>query len=321
MKKTFLCLVLIASAATAQQFSEWSAPVNVTQINSASNEQHPAISKDGLSLYFASNRPGGCGGIDIYVSQRASIDSPWEAPVNLGCTVNSISDDLGPNLTTDGHRLFFHSFRAGGCGGGDIYYADRKNRRDDLGWQAPRNLSLFGRDDDAPLVCGEIGSAVFVNTPNTDAGPNHFADEATGMTLLYFTRSNQPTMVGDFDIYTAELGADGTWGSVTRVNELSTPYRDTRTAIRRRDGLEMILSSERPTGLGGDPRKLWFSTRASTLDPWSIPELLPNVNGPANDGGPAISWDGTELYFTSARTGGKGGTDLWMSTRTKIAGQ
>ncbi|PYQ56423.1 MAG: hypothetical protein DMF58_20770, partial [Acidobacteria bacterium] len=107
-----------------------------------------------------------------------------------------------------------------------------------------------------------------------------------------------------------------------RINELSTtPYRDTRTAIRRRDGLEMILSSERPGGFGGDPRDLWFSTRASTLDPWSIPELLPNVNSTANDGGPAISWDGTELYFTSARPGGKGGSDIWMSTRTKITGQ
>ena len=139
------------------------------------------------------------------------------------------------------------------------------------------------------------------------------------MTLLYFTRSNQPTMVGDFDIYTAELGADGTWGSVTRVNELSTPYRDTRTAIRRRDGLEMILSSERPNNFGGDARKLWFSTRESTGDLWSVPELVPNINSKANDGGPAISWDGTELFFTSARPGGQGGSDIYVSTRIKIS--
>jgi hypothetical protein len=324
MKHRFLltmvsCLALVASAAVAQQFSEWSPPVNLSQINSVSDEQHPAISKDGLSLYFASNRPGGCGGSDIWVAQRASADSPWEEPFNLGCTINSSANDLGPNLSTDGHRLFFHSFRSGGCGGGDIYYTDRKNRRDDLGWEAPRNLNTFGRDPEETLICGEIGSSFLVNTPNTDAGPNSFNDEATGATLLYFTRSNQPTMVGDFDIYTAELSADGTWGTVTRVNELSTtPYRDTRTAIRRRDGLEMILSSERPGGFGGDPRDLWFSTRASTEDPWSIPVLLPNVNSTANDGGPALSWDATELYFTSARPGGLGGTDIYVSTRTRI---
>ena len=93
MKKSLLCLVLMASAASAQQFSEWSVPVNVSQINSSSDEQHPAISKDGLSLYFASNRPGGCGGSDLWVSQRASTDSPWEAPVNLGCSINSSAND------------------------------------------------------------------------------------------------------------------------------------------------------------------------------------------------------------------------------------
>src|SRR3989442_13883666 len=84
MKTTLLCLVLISPAAAAQQFSEWSTPVNLTQINSASDERHPAISKDALSLYFASSRPvGSCGGFDIWVSQRASIESPWKAPFNL----------------------------------------------------------------------------------------------------------------------------------------------------------------------------------------------------------------------------------------------
>ena len=323
----FLYLVLLAPLAAAQQFSEWSVPVNLNllpdavPINSAADEQHPAISKDGLSLYFASSRPGGCGGSDIWVTQRASVDSAWEAPFNLGCSVNSSANDLGPNLSTDGHRLFFHSFRAGGCGGGDIYYADRKNRRDDLSWEAPRNLNMFGRDPDASLICGAIGSSVVVNTLNTDAGPNVFTDDATGTTVLYFTRSDTQTMLGDFDIYVAEPMADGTWGNVRRVDELSTtPYRDTRTAIRRRDGLEMILSSERPGGLGSPSRDLWLSTRDSTLDPWSIPVLLPNVNSTANDGGPAISWDATELYFTSNRPGAVGGSDLYRSTRTKITG-
>src|ERR671936_862298 len=85
MKKTLLCLALVAPAATAQQFSDWSAPVDLTQVNSAADDQHPAISKDGLSLYFASSRPGGCGGTDIWVWPRASIDSPWEEPFTLGC--------------------------------------------------------------------------------------------------------------------------------------------------------------------------------------------------------------------------------------------
>ncbi len=323
-----LALFGLVVSAHAQQFSDWSAPVSLnllpnqaTPINTASDDQHMTLAKDGLSLYFASNRAGGCGDFDIWVTQRASVDSPWEEPFNLGCTVNSSVRDFAPNLTTDGHLLFFHSFRANdNCGGGDIYFAHRKHRRDDLGWEPPRNLNRFGRDPEANLPCGGIGDFNLVNTPNTDAGPNYFQAE-DGTAVLYLTRSDQPTTVGDFDIYRATLAADGTWGTVVRDNELSVVgFRDTRTAIRRRDGLEMILSSERPGGLGTPPRDLWVSTRASTQDPWSIPVLLPYVNTTALEGSPALSWDGEELYFFSARAGGAGGTDIYVSKRTKITG-
>jgi hypothetical protein len=114
---------------------------------------------------------------------------------------------------------------------------------------------------------------------DTISSSTTFNDDLRGLSILYFTRTDQVANVGDFDIYMATLGPDGTWGTVLRDNELSTtPYRDTRTAIRRRDGLEMILSSERPGGVGPTSRDLWVSTRASTFDLWSIPILVPNVN-------------------------------------------
>ncbi len=333
-----LAAFLFVPTAGAQEFSDWSVPVNLNllpnqtiPINSTFDDQHMAISKDGLSLYFASNRPDGCGDFDIWVTQRASVDDPWEEPFNLDaprlagglpCVINSSLRDFAPNFSTDGHLLFFHSFRTNdNCGGGDMYVAHRQNRRDDLSWEAPVNLNRVGRDPEASLICGVIGDLNFVNTPNTDAGPTYFQDETTGTTVLYFTRSDQPTTLGDFDIYTAALGPDGTWGTIVRDDQLSVVgFRDTRTAIRRRDGLEMILSSERPGGLGTTPRDLWVSTRASTQDPWSIPVLLPNVNSTALDGAPALSWDGTELYFFSARPGGVGGTDIYRSTRSKVTG-
>src|SRR3989442_8868594 len=105
-----LALVMAqAPSAQAQMFSDWSAPVNLGPvINSASSDQGPAISKDGLSLYFTSNRPGGLGGpFDMYVSQRASVDDPWGAPMNLGPTVNTAFDEGNPALSRDGHLLFF----------------------------------------------------------------------------------------------------------------------------------------------------------------------------------------------------------------------
>ena len=334
LKQLSITLVLLISASTAgfaQQFSDWYEPVNLGSVvnsvcaigSTACSDQHPAISKDGLSLYFSSNRPGGCGGLDIWVSQRASADSPWEAPFNLGCTINSSTDDMAVSLSTDGHKMYFHSFHAtDNCGGGDIYVSYRQNRRDDRGWQEPINLNRIGRDPAEGLPCGGVNSTTLVNTPNTDAGPTIFNDQERGLTILYFTRTDQVANVGDFDIYTATLGLDGTWGTVNRDNELSTtPYRDTRTAIRRRDGLEMILSSERPGGLGAVSRDLWFSTRASTYDLWSIPVLVPFVNSVATEGAPALSWDGTELYFFSNKLGASAGNDLYVSTRTKIGGQ
>jgi WD40 repeat protein/HYR domain-containing protein len=329
----FIASILLAPVANAQQFSDqWSTPVNLnllagqtTLINGTGNDQHPAISKDGLSLYFSSDRPGGCGALDVWVTRRASVDSHWGQPFNLDagrlavglpCVINSTAIDMAPNVSTDSQFLFFHSFRTGGCGGSDLYYSVRSNPADDLSWETPRNLNRFGRDSSDALICGSIGDINVVNTPNSDAGPTYFQDQLTETTTLYFTRSDQPTQSGDFDIYTATLLTDGTWGNIVRNNALSTtPYRDTRTAIRH-DGLEMILASERP-GFppGSDPRKLWSSTRDSTLNPWLTLGLVPYVHSTGQDGAPALSFEGNELYFFSSRAGGTGANDLYLSTR------
>src|SRR5258706_10363522 len=118
----FALVMTQAPSALAQKYSEWSAPVSLGPvINSASNDQQPAISKDGLSLYFTSNRPGGIGGFDIYVSQRASVDEPWGSPVNLGPTVNTTFDEGNPAFSRDEHLMFFQSKRPSGFGGIDIW--------------------------------------------------------------------------------------------------------------------------------------------------------------------------------------------------------
>src|SRR5262249_15396411 len=68
-------------------FGPWLTPVNLgSAVNSAFNDQHPAISPNGLSLYITSDRtdlPGSQGGFDIWVSQRATTNGPWGTPVNL----------------------------------------------------------------------------------------------------------------------------------------------------------------------------------------------------------------------------------------------
>src|SRR2546426_6323233 len=300
---------LTADAAEEQpQYGSWSAPVNLGPvINTAANEQHPAISKDGLSLYISSDRPGGFGGTDIWVSQRACTDADdaacaWQTPANLGSNINSAGNDLAPTFTPDGHQLYFHSTGRGGCGLADIFLGRRHDKRDDFGWEAAENLGCV------------------VNGPYPDAGPTYFEDEATGITTLYFTvQNNPPGSDQGFDIYAStRIGDEGAFGPPVLVPELSSPFRDTRTAIRR-DGLEIFLSSGRPGGVGNED--LWVSTRASTLDPWSTPvNLGAVVNTTAFDGGPALSFDGATLYFHSNRPGGFGGNDLYVTTRTLLRG-
>src|ERR1044071_4199406 len=104
------------------RWGPWSAPQNLGAIvNSSANDQQPAISRDGLTLYISSNRPGGSGGLDLWVSHRTSLGDPWQTPVNLGSVINSNTDDLAPTLTPDGHHLYYHSSRSGGCGAADLY--------------------------------------------------------------------------------------------------------------------------------------------------------------------------------------------------------
>ncbi len=249
------------------EYGAWSDPVNLGPVvNSPYNDQHPAISKDGLSLYITSDRPGGLGGSDIWVSHRASIDDPWGAPENLGPNINSAGNDVAPAL------------------------------------ELAENLGCV------------------VNSAFADAGPTYFEDETTGITTLYYTvQNNPPTSDQGFDIYaTTRLSDEDAWGVPVLVPELSSPFRDTRTTIRR-DGLEMILSTGRPGGSGSED--LWVSTRASTLDPWGTPvNLGPVVNSSAFDGAPALSFDGTTLYFFSERPSGFGKRDLYVTTRERLRG-
>ncbi len=288
--------------AELSDYSDWTTPVNLGPvINTAGDENRPAISKDGLSLLVSTNRPGGYGGLDLWVSRRGSVDDAWSPLQNLGPAINSDSNESAPTFSPDGHRLYFHSFKAGGCGGADLYVARRHDKRDDLDWEPAEDLGCT------------------VNSPYNDAGPTIFEDG--DVTTLLFT-STRPGGPGDFDIYqTTRIGDEGEFGPATLVPELSGPFRDTRTAISR-DHLELILSSDvngRPNGVGG--QDLWVSTRATTSDPWSTPvNLGRTVNTTFFDGAAALSFDGTTLYFFSNRPGGSGGNDIWMTTRTKLRG-
>jgi len=91
-------------------------------INTEFNEHDPAIAPDESYLVYCSNRPGGYGENDLYVSYRTP-EGEWTAPSNLGERVNTAGDDTRPNLTADGKYLFFNSTVSGSR---DIYWVDSR---------------------------------------------------------------------------------------------------------------------------------------------------------------------------------------------------
>jgi len=118
---------------------DWGPPENLgATVNSAKVDCPTSITADGLELYFFSLRPGGFGYADLYVSKRATRDSPWGSPANLGPAVNSSLVDCAPSVSSDGLELYFQTSRPDGYGGWDLYVSTRATRNDP--WGAAANL-------------------------------------------------------------------------------------------------------------------------------------------------------------------------------------
>lgn len=290
-------------ASVATGFSDWSAAINIEQatpgavsgFNTAALDGCPFTSRDGKTFYLASTR-GGLGGIDIWVSHRASTSDPWGEPVNVGAPVNSSADDFCPTIDRDGHRFFFVSRRLvdGINRGADIY---ETRLRDDGGFDEPRNL---GPD---------------VNSLQDEASPFPIPEEGTGP-VLYFSSTRPRDGATGGDIYRSESHG-GVFGPAQLVPGVNSTADDGQPNLRR-DGLEIFFYSTRSGTLGGPD--LYSATRASTSDPWSTPANLGDkVNSAQGDTRPSLSWDGTTLYFGSARPG-EGVSDIYATTRQRLAG-
>jgi hypothetical protein len=270
--------------------AEWSEPVRLEgTINTTFNEQGPAFSPNGLSLYFCSNKPGGQGGNDIWVSHRDSEEEPWQTAVNLGPTVNSSGGDCGPNISPDGHLLFLTSNGRGGLGGNDLFVSRREDTHDDLAWRTPVAL----------------GSGV--NTSMLEFSPFFLQSAEDGPTNFYFDRG--PTNAATH-IFSAAITRDGeTSNPAEPVVELNSLAADGHATIRA-DGREVFIHSNR-SGVNFD---IYVATRRSVHDPWSTPSRVDAVSiSGAHEIHPSLSHDGRTLVFTRGL-----GTvnDIWMSVRT-----
>lgn len=126
----------------------WAEPVKLnSNINSKHWEPSAFISADGYYIYFTSDRPGGFGGRDIYVSRR-DPKGEWSKAVNMGALINTEFDEDAPFIHPDGITLFFSSNGHNTMGGFDIFYSTLSD--DGIKWQTPVNVGypINSPDDD-----------------------------------------------------------------------------------------------------------------------------------------------------------------------------
>jgi Tol biopolymer transport system component len=259
----------------------------LNNVNTSALEGCPIESPDGLSLFFASNRAGGQGGLDIWMSYRDGTSESWRDPVNLPPPVNSAFDDFCPTPLPDG-ELFFVSRRPGGCGenSADIY---RTQLDPNQGWLEPVHLQ-----------CG-------VNSAGDEFSPSYVP---AGGGMLFFSSNRD----GTHKIYACPRQPDSSFGAPVEVTELNAPGFNTFRPNVSEDGLEIVFDSDRLGGLGGPD--IWSATRSSVSNAWSAPlNLGQNVNSDLAETRASLSRDGRRLTFGSTRPGGQGSSDIYVSTR------
>jgi hypothetical protein len=298
-----------AVVAAASAYSGWSEAVRVEDIpgtdpmfNTPAAEGCPFTSRDGKRFFMASTRPGGLGGLDIWISRRESASDPWGEPVNAGAPINSAYNDFCPTLARDGHTFMFVSNRPGGCGGGDIYTSRYK---EGSGFDEPQNLGCdvnSAADEQSPFPLSNDGAGPVLYF--SSFRPGGFASDGPGATI------------GDSDIYTSAWQG-GRYGPAMLVAGVNTAADEAQPNVSR-DGLEMFFYSTRAGTLGGPD--IYSATRTVNAGTWSTPLNLGSaVNSAASDSRPSLSWDGTTLYFGSTREGGEGGSDIYVTYRTVIS--
>ncbi len=140
----------------------WSSPRNIgSPVNSRYSEKHPSVSADGRVLYFSSDRPGGKGSYDIWMSVRS--DGKWGVPVNLGDSVNTPGMEQSPFIHPDGQTLYFSSDGWPGMGQGDLFLS---RLRGDGSWSRPVNLGypINTRYDEVGLVINARGDRAYFSS-------------------------------------------------------------------------------------------------------------------------------------------------------------
>lgn len=137
----------------------WSRPRNFgAPVNTNAWESQPSMAADGATVYFASSRPGGFGGMDIWKTTMTA-EGEFSVPENLGSAINTPGDDAAPFIHSDGRTLYFASNDRVGMGGYDLYYS---TLQDDGSWSEPVNMGY-------PINSPADEINIFINASGTVA--------------------------------------------------------------------------------------------------------------------------------------------------------
>ena len=270
----------------------WSDLQRISQaVNSAHWDSQPTISYDGNTLIFTSNRPGGIGGTDLYISERNPETKAWGTPKNLGPVLNTDKNELTPFLHSDSQTLYFSSKGHDNIGGYDVFFTRRKA---DGSWEKPVNLG---------------------NPINTEADEVSFFVSLDGKTG-YFSSNNlsdktgKPVGLGGLDVFSFELyeearpaevvvvrgvlkDSDGQrlGGSIEIFNE--TTQSKTSIEANQRDGeFVAILKKNEEYSVSVESPGLAFS--AKLVNPEATTDTIALVTGKVGAG---AAFNLSELYF------------------------
>lgn len=296
-----LFLLLVSSV-----LAGWTPPTVVGPPISTPYQDYSAyLTKDGRTMYLASDRPGTMGQRDLLVAQK--VAGTWRTPVNLGSAVNSTYDDRDPMVDETETLLFFTSNRPSPYGGYWPFhlYWSRKVRGV---WQPAEDMG--------PPI----------NSSSGEECPFLYIDH--GDTFFYFASYCRPGGQGEWDIWKSHR-SNGNWEIPVSLDPpMNTGYLDAApyltTHVTDKDAIEcdkirMYFTSMRPGGSGHID--LWTALRQDGV--WQTPENLgPIVNWSYRSDRPCFIDDGKDedaiLYFSDDnRSGGIGSWDIWMTSKDK----
>jgi hypothetical protein len=294
-----IAAILWSCGQVARADVTYGTPTKVPNVNSSANDAEPQISRDGLELYFVSNRADSQGesSDNIWVARRSTFKDPWSAPIKLDAPVNTTGTENAPSLSADGLELYFSN--SWFSDPANLYVSTRASRADPWGQPVkagPPVNSAYKQD--CPCISADGLSLYFMsNRPGGTSNP-------TNSDIFVATRPTKDAPWGEPEI----LGPN--------VNSNEYEY----TPWISPDGLSLFFSR------GYSHAHIWVCRRESTTDPWGPAEFFMPVNsGTGVFAGAGLSefnlsfaqGDST-LYFSRGTGVATKDFDLWQVQVTHI---